>query len=368
MDGSDPDLEIDAEGVCHHCRAYDRAARSDLFDPAKRDQLRARLVERIIRRGRGRPYDCVLGLSGGADSSYAAYIAKQVGLRPLAIHVDNGWNSELAVMNIESVVEKLGIDLVTHVIDWQQFRALQLSLIKASVVDLELISDHAIIAGMYHTARRFRVPFILSGDNAATEATLPRTWNHRKTDLMNIRSIHRRHVGGSLSSFPKLGTLGMFAHQVALRIEYLPFLSYFPYHKQQAIETMQRELGWRPYGSKHYESIITRFYQGYILPRKFGIDKRRFHFSRLILSGQMTREAAVAALATPPYDPDMLASDREFFLKKLGLSESEFEAIMKAPPRSHYEYGSDRTLVESLLRLNRFIRASLRLLQPRPAG
>jgi hypothetical protein len=339
LDATIPGVDFDSDGLCNYCRRYDEVSRNPDYVEPTRSKALARLVDRMKQAGRGRDYDCVIGLSGGIDSSYAAYVAKRrLGLRPLAVHVDNGWNSELAVKNIENIVRKLDIDLSTHVIDWEEFRQLQLSLFRAHVVDIELVTDHAIIAAMYHHARQHRVGFIVSGDNHVTEATLPPGWNHRKTDLT---------------------TLGMLFHQRVLRIEYVGLLSYVDYVKADAIEELERELGWRPYGGKHYESIFTRFYQGYILPRKFGIDKRRFHYARLICSGQMTREEAVAALREDPYDAKLVASDRRFVLKKLRLSEAEFERYMEAGPRSHYDYPTDEKVVQLALRANRRVRDAL---------
>lgn len=314
------------------------------------------MLTKIKDAGRGRRYDCVIGVSGGIDSSYAALVAKRHGLRPLAVHVDNGWNTELAVGNIEAVVRGLKLDLVTEVIDWEEFRGLQLSLLRAGVVDLELVTDHAIVAAMYHTARRHRIRYIVTGDNEATEATLPPGWNHRKTDLRNIRAIHRAFENTSMKTFPHLSTLGMLAHRSLLGIEYIGLLSYVAYVKETAIAELEKELGWRRYGKKHFESVLTRFYQGYILPTKFGIDKRKFHDSLLIHSGQMTREEALADLATPPYDPRQQMEDKAYVCKKFGISVQEFDRMMAEPPRSHSEFGTDEATLSMLFRVSRGVR------------
>lgn len=348
MDATAPDLELDADGVCKYCRQYDTIIKNPEYAPENRDATRARLLKMIRLAGRGHRYDCVVGLSGGVDSSFAAWLARKEGLRPIAVHVDNGWDTELAVMNIESIVRKLDIDLYTWVIDWEEFRELQLSLLRAGVVDLELVSDHAIIAGVYKTARRFGVRYLLSGDNYATEATLPPGWNHPKTDLTNIRAINAAFSNGSLSTYPQLSTLEMLFAQRVLRINYVPFLSYYPYVKSEAMGTLEREIGWRAYGGKHHESIITRFYQGYILPTKFGIDKRRLHLSRLVCSGQMTREQALEELRKPHYDPELQKADREYVCKKFRIAVEEFDQLMRATPRSHFEYASDRSLLKKL--------------------
>ena len=344
LDDSVADLRLDADGVCNYCHAFD-ARRS----PAETETLE-RLVTRIKDHGRGRTYDCVIGLSGGIDSSYATLTAVRLGLRPLIVHVDNGWNTELAVKNIESIVRGLKVDLVTYVIDWEEFRGLQLSLLRAGVVDLELVSDHAIIAGMYRAARRHRIGFIVTGDNHATEATLPAGWNHRKTDLRNIRAINRAFERATMKTFPTLSTLEMVLHNRLLRLEYVGLLSYVDYRKETAFEELEKAVGYRRYAGKHFESIITRFYQGYILPTKFGIDKRRFHFSLLVHSGQMTRDEALAELTKPPYDPELARADKLYVCKKLRISVAELDALMKTTPKSHFDYPSDDRLIKTLQR------------------
>ncbi len=358
MDESDPDLLFDKSGLCDYCVAFDAAEARGEFDLRRRADELPRILDAMRGQSYRSHYDCVMGVSGGADSSYAVLVAvRDLGLRPLAVHVDNGWNSELAVKNIEVLVRGLGIDLVTYVIDWEEFRDLQLALFRASVVDLELVSDHAIIAGMYRTARRFGVRWISTGDNSSTEVTLPRTWNHRKTDLTNIQAIHRAFGGGRLRSFPTLSTVGMWTMQRVLGIRSLPLLSYVPYVKKEAMARLSSELGWKPYPGKHYESVITRFYQGYILPRKFHIDKRRIHLSRLICTGQISREAALEELAKSPYDSEQLRFDTEFVAKKFGLSMTEFEAIMTSPPRPHSKYATDERVVQSFIRAARIARS-----------
>jgi N-acetyl sugar amidotransferase len=353
LDANVPGISFDAGGLCSYCRAYDPLIAREEYAPNTRDKHLQVLLRAVKAAGRGRSYDCLIGVSGGVDSSYALYMAKRHGLRPLAVHVDNSWNSELAVKNIENLVRLLGVDLETHVIDWQEFRELQLAFLRASVVDIELLSDHAILAGMYHHARKHRIRYILTGDNIATECALPPGWNHRKTDLRNIRSIIRAHGKVRIKTFPTLSTVSMWVHQRALGIHHVSFLSHFHYVKAEAIATLQKELGWRAYGGKHYESVFTRFYQGYILPTKFGIDKRSIHLSRMICSGQITKDAALEELSHSPYDPELLKTDHEFVLKKLGISEAEFASLMRAPVISHARYGSDERLVNTILAARR---------------
>lgn len=356
MDETAPDLSLDKQGLCGYCRAFDRQQRAPGNDPRSLQQKGDEWVARLKSAGRFRRYDCVMGLSGGADSSYALLLARRLGLRPLAVHVDNGWNSELAVMNIENLVRKLDVDLHTVVIKWNEFRELQLAFLRAGVVDLELPSDHAIIAGLVQTTRRYLIRYLVSGDNRATEVTLPPGWNHRKTDARNIRAIHDAYTRESLSSFPMLSTLGMLFSQRVLRQEWFPILSYFPYVKSEAIAELRAEVGWRPYPGKHGESIITRYYQAFILPKKFGFDKRRVHLSRLICAGQTTRAEALAELERAPYDLDTMQLDREFVIKKFRITETEFDALMAAAPRAHEDFPSEEQYLPAIFALNRWVR------------
>jgi N-acetyl sugar amidotransferase len=352
----DPDIRFDAQGVCNHCRGYHdylertKASRAGGFE---------RLAEEIREAGRGRAYDSILGLSGGVDSSYAAYLAKRHGLRPLAVHFDNGWDSELAVRNIELLVKQLGLDLYTHVVSWPEFRSLQLAYIKASVVDIEAITDHGIMACLHQVAREQGVRTILTGVNVATEGFLPAPWVHFKNDLMNLKAIHRAYGTVPLRTFPTLGVLRQLYYTHLRRIRLVNVLDHVPYVKEEAKKTLAAELGWRDYGGKHYESVFTRFYQAYILPRKFGIDKRRSHLSTLICAGQLSREEALRQIAPDAYPAAELAQEKEFVVKKLGLTEAEFDELMSRPPRDHLEFASYLRLHRRLAPL---VRASRRLL------
>jgi len=343
----DPAISFDDAGVCNHCRRYDRFER-DLVPPAAeaRRQLDT-MVAQIKEAGRGRRYDSLIGLSGGVDSSYLAWIAKREGLRPLAIHFDNGWNSELAVSNIEGIVSKLGFDLRTYVINWTEFKDLQLAYLKASVVDIEAITDHAIIASMWRIASEEGIPHILSGTNVVTEAVLPSTWIHNKTDHVNIKAIHHEFGSVPLKTFPFFGWWQKNYYQYLRRIRSVAPLNLVPYLKDDAKRVITEELGWRDYGGKHYESVWTRFYQGHILPTKFGIDKRKAHLSNLICSRQLTREEALNELAKPGYDGVLEREDMAFVLNKLGLSPEEWAALMARPPRKHTEFAVEGKLTDA---------------------
>jgi N-acetyl sugar amidotransferase len=340
IDTSDPEIVFDGDGVCNHCREYDLVAGRRLFLGEERQRRLEAIVARIKERGRGKEYDCVIGLSGGVDSSFLALKAVELGLRPLAVHLDNGWNSELAVGNIERIVKKLRIDLHTHVIDWEEFRDLQLAFLRASVIDIEMLTDHAIAAAIYRAAAERGIRFFLSGENLASESVLPRSWCYsNKRDSRNIRAIWRKYGSGrSLRTFPLLSAREFFSSLAGRKVNAVLLLDYLPYHKESAKQILIRDLGWTDYGGKHHESRFTKFYQAYILPEKFGIDKRRAHLSSLIHSGQITRESALEQMEEKLYGAEELREDKEFVAKKFGLSVAEFDGIMSLPPRDHGEF------------------------------
>lgn len=335
----DPDIQFDEGGVCQYCEEYlDKLKlRVPPMDQAKA-QLE-RLVERIKTNGKGKRYDCIIGVSGGVDSTYTAWLVKQMGLRPLAVHLDNGWDSELAVKNIENILKKLDIDLYTEVLDWEMFRDLQLSFLKASTPDGEIPTDHAILAILYRVASQQGVKYIVSGMNFRNEGFLPPSWARGYLDWRYIRSVQRQFGKRSLRGYPHLSIARFLYYNLIRGIRSVSFINYIPFDKQEAIKTIERELDWRNYGGKHYESIYTRFYQSYILPRKFHIDKRKAHYTCLILSESgLTREEALISLESPPADPKMMEEDRIYVMKKLGLAEDQFEKIMRAPIRSIEDY------------------------------
>lgn len=341
---ADKDIVFDDKGISNYYYEYKKAEAEHLITgEAGRKKLEAIAAE-IKEAGKNQPYDCIMGLSGGVDSTYVAYLAKQLGLRPLAVHFDNGWNSELSVMNIENIVSKLGLDLFTYVINWEEFKDLQLSYLKASVVDIEAITDHAIFATLYRLAGEKNMKYILSGTNVQTENTLPKSWFFSKTDHINIQSIHKAYGTVPLKTFPFMDAKVKRYYQKIKGVRSVSVLNYTDYNKQAVKDLIQRELGWRDYGGKHYESIWTRFYQGYILPTKFKIDKRKAHLSDLIFGGQITKEEALAELQKPIYDSVQQKTDYEFVLKKFDLTEVEFEAIIQRVPRSHYDFDYEKPI------------------------
>lgn len=341
MDTSDPDITFDADGVSNHWYEYRRLWHERVVPPDRAEDALQRIVRRIRDAGRGKRYDCILGLSGGVDSSYLAHRAVEQGLRPLAVHFDNGWNTEAAVSNIQGLIAGLGLDLFTFVMDWPEFRDLQRAYFNASVIDLEVPTDHMIFGALYQIAAKQRISYILSGNNIATEAILPRAWYYPKFDLVNLREIHRRYGTLPLRRLPAFGWQKMAYYTGLLGIEDVKLLDIGYYDKATAKKLLMDKYHWREYGPKHHESIFTRFYQGYILPRKFGIDKRKAHLSNLICSGQMTRDGALAELAKPPYEQQQQADDKRYVAKKLGYTDEEFEQLLCLPNRAHEEFGTD---------------------------
>ncbi|MBY0537538.1 MAG: N-acetyl sugar amidotransferase [Chitinophagaceae bacterium] len=341
---ADPDITFDENGICNYYYEYKKAESESVRKGAEGWAALKAIAATIKEAGKGQDYDCIMGLSGGVDSTYVALLAKQLGLRPLAVHFDNGWNSELSVMNIENIVNKLGFDLFTYVINWDEFKDLQLSYLKASVVDIEAITDHAIFASLYRLAGERNIKYILSGTNVQTENTLPKSWIFNKYDHRNIKAIHKAYGKVPLKTFPFMDAKVKRYYQQMKGISSVSVLHYADYNKAEVKKRIQEELGWRDYGGKHYESIWTRFYQGYILPTKFKIDKRKAHLSDLIFGDQITKEQALEELAKPIYDPAQFKTDFDFVLKKFGLTEEEWNAIMAIPPRSHYDFDYEKPI------------------------
>jgi N-acetyl sugar amidotransferase len=342
MDTSDPLIGFDEEGICNHCKRADRLLHSEPLslpndEKAKRLQ---ELADNIKAKTKGKQYDCIIGVSGGADSTYVAYLVKKAGLNPLAVHLDNGWDSKLAVTNIEKALRKLGIDLFTFVIDWEEFRDLQLSFLKASTPDSEVPSDHAISAILYRIAEKYGIKYIIAGTNISTESILPAAWSHGHSDWKYIRGLQKRFGTAKLKTFPHFTLWQLMSYMVVKRIKFVSILNYVDYVKEDAIRILQDELGWEYYGGKHHESKYTQFYQAYILPHKFGYDKRRAHLSSLIMAGQISRDEALAEMKKELYPPDKLKEDREYVINKFAITEAEFDKIMNLPVRKFSDYPS----------------------------
>lgn len=355
MDTTDPEITFDEHGVSSHALNYDRTMKATVEAAlhGERAGELATIVAKIKDAGKGKPYDCVIGVSGGVDSSYLTLQAVKLGLRPLAVHFDSGWNSELAVGNIENIVKTLNLDLYTDVVDWREMKDLQLAFFKASVANADIPTDHAFPAVAYQQAAKHGIRYILSGHNLATESILPQAWGYNAADATHLKAIHRKFGSVKLKTYPVLGIFKRYFWYGYIRpITTVQLLNYMPYVKADAKRTIAKELGWRDYGGKHYESVFTRYFQGSYLPKKFGFDKRKAHLSSLILSGQTTRAEALTELATRDYEPALERQDHEFIAKKLGLTVPQFDEIIDRPPVDHLQYRNSKWLFDFLLSLS----------------
>ena len=343
---ADPNITFDEKGICNYYYEYLAKETEQVFKGEEGLKKMQQIIDQIKISGEGKKYDCITGVSGGVDSTYLTYTAKKLGLNPLIVHFDNGWNSELAVKNIENIISTLGFDLYTLVVDWDEFKDLQLSYLHASVVDIEALTDHAIAGTLYRLAAENNIKYILSGYNIVTEGVLPSYWVTIKSDHVNIQSIHKKFGKVKLKTYPFFAEKERRYYVGIKNIQVINLLNYMPYNKALVKETIIKELNWRDYGGKHYESVFTRFYQGYILPNKFGIDKRKAHLSNLIFSGQITKEEALSELKKPIYEPYQLLRDYEFVIKKFNLIEEEFEKLIQAERKEHAYYGINKGLYE----------------------
>lgn len=349
-DAVDSTLTIDENGVCNHCSLHDVQLSSRVLKGEEGQRAMRVLIEKIKLAGKRQEYDCIIGVSGGVDSTYVAYLVKQLGLRPLAIHFDNGWDSELAVKNIERVLRNLEIDLHTYVVDWEEFKDLQLSFLRASVPDGEIPTDHAINALLWREACVRGIKYIVTGMNFATESIGVPDWAYGHSDWRYIKDVHRHHGTAKLRTYPHFSLAYLFYVNVIRHVRTVSILNYVDYHKEEAMKLLHDQLEWQYYGGKHHESIYTRFYQGYVLPKKFRMDKRYGHLSALINAGQMTREQALEEIRLPPYPEALQQQDLEYVTKKLGLDAAEFDQIMRLPIKSFRDYRNTHSAVQFLRR------------------
>lgn len=345
MDTTDSQIVFDADGVCDHCRGFQATIRPNWHTDDRGRRALEQTIDQIKHEGRGKDFDCIVGMSGGIDSSYLTYLAKEeFGLRPLVFHVDAGWNSQIAVNNIERLIDELDLDLFTSVIDWEEMRDLQLAYFKSGVPHIDTPQDHAFFATMYQFAEKHKVRYILTGANYSTECIRnPIEWMYYQSDSTQLRDIHRKFGTRPLTTFPVTSIL---KHKVWLRyikrIQVVRPLNHVPYLKADAMRLLEERFGWQPYPQKHFESRFTRFYESYWLPEKFGFDTRKVQYSSLILTDQMTRDEALTLLAEPAYDPDTIHHDLEYVATKLGVSVADIHGFMAAPNRTYRDYRSQK--------------------------
>ncbi len=347
MDTTDSKIVFDEKGVCDHCNTYYKDILPNWHTDEKGNKALKEIIAKIKREGEGKDFDCLMGMSGGIDSSYLLYVMKErYGLRPLVFHVDAGWNSQIAVNNIERLVDGLGLDLYTEVINWEEIKDLQLAFFKSGVPHVDVPQDHAFFATMYKFASKHKIKYILTGGNYSTECVRnPLEWMYYQSDSIQLKDIYKIHGTSKLKDYPVSNILW---HKV-----YLPYikgiklirpLDFVPYHKEEAMQFLVDKFGYQKYPQKHFESRFTRFYESYWLPEKFGFDTRKVQYSSLILTGQMTREEALENLTNPAYDPKTIAQDFEYVATKLGITVEELQSYMDAPNKTYKDYKSQESI------------------------
>lgn len=343
MDDTVPGITFDDKGICTFCKIHDDLEKKFLLDENSSKKLEE-IVHKIKRDGKGKKYDCIVGVSGGRDSTYTLYNTVKLGLRPLAVHFDNGWNSELAVQNIKNACAKLNVDLYTLVADWEEFKDLQRSFLFASVPDAEVPTDWIIFSVLFREAARNGVKYIIHGHSFRTEGTTPLTWTYM--DGLYVHDVHWRFGKLKLKSFPKMKLIQFLYYTFIKKIKQIRILYYLPYNEKEVLKLIENELQWQNYGDKHHESKYTAFFQSYILTRKFNIDKRKLHYSAKIRSGQISRESALEIIKEDPFvgGEELI----QYCLKKLDLSEEDFENIINMAPKSFLDYKSYYSLVRAL--------------------
>ncbi|EKQ1107102.1 N-acetyl sugar amidotransferase [Pseudomonas aeruginosa] len=349
MDTSDPHIHFDQQGVCEYCQNFDEAIKPNWHTDKHGEAELKRLAEVIKRDGKGRDFDCIIGLSGGLDSSYVSYVAKEkMGLRPLLFHVDAGWNTDQAVGNIEKLVDGLGLDLYTEVINWEEMKDLQVAFLKSQISDQDLPQDAAFFSALYKFARAHKIKYVLTGGNFSTECCRePEEWGgYPRIDKRLFKDIHKRFGTRTLKTFPIVDILAYkIYYRYVLGMQVIRPLNLLPYVKKDAEETLQRLYGWQSFQHKHHESRFTRFYEDYWLPRKFGYEKRRAHFSSLIMTGQMTREEALERISKPEMDENFLHSEFEYVANKLDLSIEDLQFIFDGENKTFHDYKNKHFMI-----------------------
>lgn len=352
----DTDVSFDEQGVCNYYHGYFDQADKVVFKDEEGKKKIDDMVKTLKENQKGK-YDCIIGLSGGVDSTYLVYKSKEWGLNPLVVHFDYGWNLELAVQNIEQTLKHAGFELYTYVMNWEDFKHLQRAYFKAGVLDLDVPADHLIFAALNIVAKKFNIKYVLKGYNFQSEAILPRTWNYnRKFDLRNLKDINKQYGERRLKDLPKLGIWQQIYYDRIYNLKSFSPLNFFNYRKEEAKKELIEKIGWVDYGGKHFENVFTRFYQGYILPTRFSIDKRKAHLSTLICSNQISRAEAVEELKKPPYDLKIMEDDYNYVSKKLGFTQEEFDHCLQGPIRLHADFKEEVKLQKFLSSIAKLVK------------
>lgn len=366
MDTTDPEIKFNDKGVCDHCNNFYGNILPNWKPGPEGEKELMKIVAKIKEEGKDKDYDCLMGISGGVDSSYMAYLAKvKLGLRPLIFHIDAGWNSQQAVNNIERIIDSLNLDLHTEVINWEEMKDLQASFFKAQVCHVDTPQDHAFQAAMWNFAAKNGFKYILNGGNISSECVRePLEWHYHASDLRQIKDIHAKFGTRPLKSFP---LASIFKYRIYYKYEkgisVIKPLDYIPFEKEKAMQFLEQEFGWQRYAQKHYESRFTRFYEGYWMPKKFGFDIRLAHYSSLILTNQMTREEALKKVSVLPYDEEAIKEDFEYVATKLGFTVDEFKEIMNGKNKTYRDYKNSMGFIEMGMKVMRFIGGERKLIR-----
>lgn len=358
MDISDSRITFDEKGVCDHCNDFKEHVEPNWYPNNEGLHRLKKVVEKIKQDGKGRDFDCILGMSGGVDSSYLLHLAvKELGLRPLVFHVDGGWNSELAVNNIQVMIDKLGLDLYTEVINWEEMKDFQLAFFKSGVPHIDIPQDHAFIATLYDFAEKHNIKYIMNGGNISTECVRnPMEWLYYGTDMAQLNDIRKRFSTNKMETYPFSSVL---RHKFYLRyvkgLKVVKPLDYMKYIKEEALGMLAKEYGWKPYPQKHFESRFTKFYEGYWLPERFGFDTRRVQYSSLILTDQMTREEALIKLEKPAYNPNTIEDEFNYIATKLGITSNELRTYFNMPKKFYWNYKNQERIFNMGAKVLKFI-------------
>jgi aminotransferase len=356
MDSTDSDINFDKNGVCNHCIEFDEVTSKGWFPNTEGANKLDIIYTKMKRENTNKDYDCVLGLSGGVDSSYLALKLHEAGIRPLVVHVDGGWNSELAVQNIEKILNYCGWHLHTIVINWQEMKELQLAYFKSGVANQDVPQDHAYFSSLYHFSIKHGVNYVISGGNIATESIFPSSWNWDAMDADNLHAIHKKFSTKKLKNYKTIGFYELYLYYPFVKkMKTIRPLNLMPYVKSDALEELKEKIGYKEYARKHGESILTKFFQNFWLPMQFGYDKRKPHLSSLIVSEQMTREEALLELEKPLYHEKELKDDKEYIAKKLGLSKDEFEIILKMPSHDYTDFANMKNKYNRMKKVQSFV-------------
>ncbi len=341
MDTTDPEIRFDEQGICNHCTGF--LKRRDEVKALKKsgEEHLSEIVQQIKQAGKNNKYDVLLGISGGVDSCYVAYLLKNLGIRTLLVHMDNGWNSDDATLNIKNIAKKLGFDYESYVLDWEEFKDIQLAFLKASVVEAETPTDVAIQGALHNVAAQNGIKYIISGGNLATEGILPKMWHYNAKDTKYFNHIQKTFGTRKASKFPNFGFGTEMYYKLIKGIKIIYLLNYVDYNKDAAKKLLEEELGWRNYGGKHHESHFTKFVQSYLLPKKFNLDYRKATLSSQICTGEKTRAEAIEELKLPSFNAEDMERVKEYIAKKLSISKDELNKIIELPGKYYYEYPND---------------------------